>query len=256
MTQLATLRSLRSVLRNLYDDAATIRVLVDDVGLDAARIDLRGSADEIWASVLREAHLQHKVANLVKEASHSYSARAAELASAYQVYVDATAASAPAAPAAAQPPSTAPVAPATPADPALPYDVFISYSRRNSAWVRNELLPKLEAQGVRVCIDFRNFALGAPLISEIERAVLESRKTLLVLTPDYLASQWTEFENLLVATLDPAARARRMLSLMLEPCELPLRLRQLIYLDFSHGGDLTFEWSRLLTAIGSTSPTA
>jgi len=62
--------------------------------------------------------------------------------------------------------------------------------------------------------------------------VLQSSKTLLVLTPDYLASEWTEFENILAQTLDPAARKRRLLPLILKPCDLPLRIRTLTPLDF------------------------
>lgn len=129
------------------------------------------------------------------------------------------------------------------------YDVFLSYSHRDATWVRSVLLPKLEADGLRTCIDVRDFALGAPLITEIERAVNQSRKTLLVLTPEYLASEWAEFENILVATLDPAARARRLLPLLLKPADLPLRIRALNYLDFSQGADEAFLWQRLVASL-------
>ena len=91
------------------------------------------------------------------------------------------------------------------------YDVFISYSSKDQEWVRGELLRELETQGLRVCIDFRDFELGAPSVTEMERAVEQSRKTLLILTQHYLASAWTEFETLLVQTRDPANRLRNML---------------------------------------------
>ena len=70
--------------------------------------------------------------------------------------------------------------------------------------------------------------------------MLESRKTLVVLTPDYLGSEWAEFENVLVQTLDPAARGRRLLPLILKECELPLRIGTLAALDFT---DLDFAGS-------------
>jgi hypothetical protein len=38
---------------------------------------------------------------------------------------------------------------------ALAYDVFVSYSSRDAAWARGDVLRWLEAQGYRVCIDFR-----------------------------------------------------------------------------------------------------
>ena len=74
------------------------------------------------------------------------------------------------------------------------YDVFISYSTKDQ-WVREELLRRLEDAGLKCCIDYRDFRLGAPAISELERAATTSRKTLLVLTPNYLESKWTEFER-------------------------------------------------------------
>jgi len=85
------------------------------------------------------------------------------------------------------------------------YDVFISYSHRDEDWVHNQLLPRLKQARVgrrkmRVCIDTECFRPGAALLTEIERALLASRKTVLVLTPDYLKSEWTQFENILLQT--------------------------------------------------------
>lgn len=130
------------------------------------------------------------------------------------------------------------------------YDAFISYSHEDSAWVRDTLLLYLESECLRVCIDFRDFEPGAPILTEMERAVLQSRKTLLVLTSDYLASEWAEFENILASTLDPAARRRRVIPLLLKPCELPLRIRTLTYLDFT-GAESEFELQRLVAAVRS-----
>jgi len=131
------------------------------------------------------------------------------------------------------------------------YDVFISYSHRDEDWVQNWLLPKLEAAGLRVFIDFRDFEPGAPNLTEMERGVSQSRKTVLVLTPDYLQSQWTEFEVLLVQTSDPAARRRRILALLLKPCELPARIGMLNYLDFTRPDRVDFQLARLIAAIKS-----
>jgi hypothetical protein len=111
------------------------------------------------------------------------------------------------------------------------YDVFISYSHRNKDWVRGWLLPQLKNAGLTVCIDHESFEPGAPSITEMERAVLQSRKTVPILTPEYLRSGWAEFENILVQTLDPAARQRRLIPVLLMYCELPLRIGSLTYID-------------------------
>jgi hypothetical protein len=133
------------------------------------------------------------------------------------------------------------------------YDAFISYSHKDNAWVRNTLLPHLEREGLRVCIDFCDFEPGAPSLTEMERAVLQSWKTLLVLTPQYLASEWAEFENILASTLDPAARRRRVIPLLLKPCELPLRIRALTYLDFTNPDEIGFQFQRLVATIRTES---
>ena len=132
------------------------------------------------------------------------------------------------------------------------YDVFISYSSQDKAWVRGKLLPRLEASGLRVCIDTRDFRPGAPSVAEMERAVLTNRKTVLVLTPDYVVSAWTEFETLMLQTLDPAARQRRIVPLLKVRVELPLRIGYLSYMDFSDPQDETLAWTRLLNALDAS----
>ena len=132
------------------------------------------------------------------------------------------------------------------------YDVFISYSHADKAWVRGELLKRLEASGLRACIDTRDFRPGAPSVTEMERAVLTSRKTVLVLTPDYVASAWTEFETLMLQTLDPAARQRRIVPLLKAHVELPLRISYLSYVDFSDPQDEALAWTRLLNALDAS----
>jgi len=96
------------------------------------------------------------------------------------------------------------------------YDIFISYSSKDKDWVRGDLLKRLQAAGLRVCIDYRDFRPGAPSVKEMERAVLTSRKTLLILTPAYLNSAWTEFEALMLQTLDPANQNLRLIPLLKE----------------------------------------
>jgi CheY-like chemotaxis protein len=130
------------------------------------------------------------------------------------------------------------------------YDVFISYSHHDEEWVHGWLLPQLDSCGINTCIDIRDFEPGAPSLLEMEHAVQKSRRVLLVLTPNYVASEWTEFENILAQTLDPAARQRRVLPLLLnKDTELPLRIRALTYLDFSPGSRTQAELERLIKHI-------
>lgn len=129
------------------------------------------------------------------------------------------------------------------------YDAFVSYSHRDKEWVHGVLLPRLEQEGLTICIDTRDFEIGVPSLVNMENAVQQSRKTLLVLTPDWVTSQWTDFEALLIQTKDPVGRGRRMLPLMVRDCDLPDRLSIFTYIDLRDQADFDFQMRRLIETI-------
>jgi tetratricopeptide (TPR) repeat protein len=131
-----------------------------------------------------------------------------------------------------------------------PYDVFISYSSKDKAWVQGELLKRIEKNGLRAFVDYRDFTRGAPSIKEMERGVVECRKTLLVLTPDYIDSEWCDIESVMAQTLSPANRDLRMIPLLKTPCDKPVRIAALTHVDFTEGADFDLAWRQLLTALG------
>jgi hypothetical protein len=129
------------------------------------------------------------------------------------------------------------------------YDAFISYSHADRAWVWSELLPRLEEAGLSVCIDDRDFEIGVPSLINMERAVDNSRHTLIVLTPAWLESEWAEFESLLVGTADPAGRRRRLIPVMLEACRLPPRIAMLTYADLTRPAEREAQMTRLVNSL-------
>jgi hypothetical protein len=124
------------------------------------------------------------------------------------------------------------------------YDVFISYSHKDSAWVQGTLLAKLEGHGFKVCIDFRDFPGGSTSIRNMEKAVLESKRVILVITQNYLKSEWGEFENIMARTIDPAAIKRKVVPVLKEDCDIPLYLKILTYRDLRM--NTQDEWERLI----------
>ena len=107
------------------------------------------------------------------------------------------------------------------------YDVFVSYNATDQDWVASVLLPRLEHAGLRVAIDYRDFVVGKPLIENIEDMVDTSRRTIVVLSPAWVASEWNAFEALLIRTQDPAGTRRKLLPLRVRPCDLPDGLAKL-----------------------------
>src|SRR5689334_17893628 len=112
------------------------------------------------------------------------------------------------------------------------YDVFISYSPTDRDWAEDWLRPRLENAGLQVCTD-DDFEPGVPKLINIERATGNSRQALLVLSPAWVESEWSEFAALLSQTFDPAARQRRLVPLMLQPCQVPPRISMLTSIDFT-----------------------
>ena len=131
------------------------------------------------------------------------------------------------------------------------FDVFISYRQHEPemTWVRKVLVPSLVTAGVKPMIDVRHFRLGAPLIKEMERGVLVSRYTLLVATPAYFKSSFTEFENLLSQHLSLEEAKDRLLVLMREPCELSLRLGYKLWLPMTTDEEVEQNLPRLTEAL-------
>jgi tetratricopeptide (TPR) repeat protein len=129
-------------------------------------------------------------------------------------------------------------------------NVFISYSSKDGEWVKNWLLPKLEGAGLKVHIDFRDFEIGIPSLINMERAVELCEKTLLVLTPNWLNSEWTNFEALMVQSEDPIGLRNSIIPLMLEKCDLPKRLSIFTYANFKDKNNRDTELARLLKQLG------
>ena len=131
------------------------------------------------------------------------------------------------------------------------YDVFISYRQQepDRTWVRNVLSPRLADEGLKVFVDFRDFRLGAPVVTEMERGVEESRYTLAVITRRYFESGFTEFENVVSQHLGLEKSQLRLIILMREKCELSLRLRYRLWLEMKSDEELESNMPRLVEAL-------
>ena len=132
------------------------------------------------------------------------------------------------------------------------YDVFISYSQQDAGWVLDWLLPRLKQAGLVVATAEESFRPGVPVLQEVERSVVESRKILAVLSKAYVAEGATEFEGLLVQHKDPGARLRRLIPLLLEECEPPGRIALLQSVDMTDPARHEEQLRRVIAAVQGT----
>ncbi|XP_076275975.1 uncharacterized protein LOC143206958 isoform X2 [Rhynchophorus ferrugineus] len=76
------------------------------------------------------------------------------------------------------------------------FDIFISYSHKDESFVQNELLKELESGDIpfKICIHYRNWLPGEFISKQIIDSVLNSRRTLVILSNNFMESVWGKME--------------------------------------------------------------
>lgn len=92
------------------------------------------------------------------------------------------------------------------AEALLRYDAFVSYSERDASWVENFLVPELERpsgsskdpmkspQPLTLCLHKRDFVPGHWILDNIMSAIEQSRRTIFVLSENFVQSDWCRYE--------------------------------------------------------------
>ena len=107
------------------------------------------------------------------------------------------------------------------------YDAFVVYDKNDFEFVRNELYKNLDKKDgedevdnqtrFRLCFHERDFMPGATIEENILKAIDCSRKTIVVLSRNFLQSKWCDFE-LQMARIECVEKGRNLIiAVMLEP---------------------------------------
>ncbi|XP_078585728.1 toll-like receptor Tollo [Branchiostoma floridae x Branchiostoma japonicum] len=135
-----------------------------------------------------------------------------------------------------------------------PYDAFLSYSHHDLDFILQHVLPGLENREppFRLCLHHRDFIPGVPIAENILIAVEESRRTIVVVSRNFLESDWCQLEFQAAHAQVLKDRANRLIMILLEdiPAEdAPPDIRHYVktktYLKW---GDERF-WERLVYAM-------
>ena len=131
------------------------------------------------------------------------------------------------------------------------YDVFISYSSKDSDWVIDKLLNPLESQDppYNVCLHERDFLIGIPICDNIEKAIEGSKCTICVVSNNWLESDWCQYEFRVAHCVATVEKQSRLIVILMEEIpkdkikgDLKYYMKTFTYLDSAH----PLFWSRLL----------
>lgn len=76
------------------------------------------------------------------------------------------------------------------------FDAFVSYSSKDEAFVVETLAPVLENGDpqYKLCLHYRDFPVGAYIADTIVQAIDSSRRTIMILSKNFIKSEWCRFE--------------------------------------------------------------
>ncbi len=95
------------------------------------------------------------------------------------------------------------------------YDVFISYAEEDQVWVMN-VIDQLEAEGYKTLFHKRDFLPGMPTTENVGKAVMNSKRTICVLSPDFVKSAMCNWEFISVLNNDLLDNKRRLVLVVKE----------------------------------------
>ena len=108
--------------------------------------------------------------------------------------------------------------------------VFISYSRRDSGFVRR-LVERLRAVGINTFYDEADIAVGESLVEALDQAVRRAKYLLVVMSPDYFSSTWATKELEIALNQEFEKGETKVLPLLYRDCEIPALLQSKLWAD-------------------------
>jgi TIR domain len=95
---------------------------------------------------------------------------------------------------------------------------FVSYTSVDKAWAE-WIGYVIEEQGLTVVIQAWDFRPGSNFVLEMQRAAAEADRTIMVLSPDYLKSQFASPEWAAAFAHDPQGLKRKLVPIMVRNCQ-------------------------------------
>ena len=141
-----------------------------------------------------------------------------------------------------------------PENPVFENDVFISYSSKDYNWIEQSLLPVLDQNNIKYIIHSRDFVPGKAFYENMAESVYNSRKVILVISMNYLASGFCK-DEMRMALHRCTERDDASLILLridnIKPKDIPRSLRHRTFIDYTSPEEVTTWQNRVLEYVQS-----
>lgn len=109
-------------------------------------------------------------------------------------------------------------------------DFFISYTSADKTWAE-WIGYVLEEEGSSAIIQAWDFRPGSNFVLEMQRAATEAKRTIMVLSPDYLKSQFASSEWAAAFAQDPQGLKRSLIPVVVRDCRVSGLLTSLVHIN-------------------------
>ncbi len=157
-----------------------------------------------------------------------------------------------------------------PQSPQSVIDVFLCHNSADKAWVE-KLAEQMESETVdgtadgrplRVFFDKWDIDIGQNFVQRIIHGLSQSRFVAVVISPEFLAAPWTEFEWTHIVAADPTNIRMRLIPIFRREhaldgsstCDLPAPFRALNWVDFRHETEFRKSFQRLIRRVRGLPP--
>jgi len=110
------------------------------------------------------------------------------------------------------------------------FDFYISYAHKDQAWAE-WIAWVLEEEGYSTILQAWDFVAGSNFVMEMDRASREAARTIAVLSPEYMRSDFTPSEWAAAFAKDPKGQGRKLLPVRVAECNVDGLLTQIVWVD-------------------------
>ncbi len=148
-------------------------------------------------------------------------------------------------------------------------DTFLCHNKADKDWVRS-LAERIEAETLdeegkqrklKVFFDEWDIDVGENAVNRMNDGLTKARYLIVVMSPEFFSSGWTNFEWTHVVSLDPAGAQKRIIPILLRDSSddgsrlsLPAPFRALNHIDFRDKRKFETKFQRLLRRIRGLPP--